>query len=158
MKERFVVGVEDLSVLADKVVATLSSDSLRGKPRATVILLEGDLGAGKTTFTKELASALGIEKEAVHSPTFILKKEYGASHSRWKRLVHVDAYRFTHPEEAKVLRLEEDLRDREALVVIEWPSKMTYLKSDMEITFQVEDEDTREVTIEYENDNHEEKQ
>lgn len=158
MKERFVLGVEDLPTLADKVVNILSANLSDSKSRATVILLEGDLGAGKTTFTKELAGTLGIEKESVHSPTFILKKEYGADHPHWKKLVHVDAYRFTHPEEAKVLRLEEDLRDRNALVVIEWPSKMTYLKPDMEITFQVEDEDTREVTVEYENSNHEEKQ
>lgn len=158
MRQSFVLGTEDLPALAEKVVGILSSPSFKEKNRATVMLLEGDLGAGKTTFTKELAGKLGIEKENVHSPTFILKKEYGTSHAYWKRLVHVDAYRFTHPEEAKVLRLEEDLRDRNTLVVVEWPSRMTYIKPDMEISFQVEDEDTREITIEYEDDHHEEKQ
>lgn len=158
MKETFVLSAEDLPTLADRVVGILSSPHFQERDRAAVILLDGDLGAGKTTFTKELAGTLGIEKEEVHSPTFILKKEYGAPHSRWKRLVHVDAYRFTHPEEAKVLRLEDDLKDRNTLVVVEWPSKMTYLKPDLEISFQVEDEDTRHVTIYYEDNNHEEKQ
>lgn len=158
MKESFVLSVEDLPALADKVVDILSSSIFPKKNRATVILLDGDLGAGKTTFTKELAGALGIEKEGVHSPTFILKKEYGTPHTNWKKLVHVDAYRFTHPDEAKVLRLEDDLKDRNTLVVVEWPSRMTYLRPDMEISFQVEDEDRREITVEYESDNHEEEQ
>lgn len=158
MKETFVLNAEELPTLAEKVVGILSSPAFAEKERATVILLDGDLGAGKTTFTKELAGTLGIEKEEVHSPTFILKKEYGTSHARFKKLVHIDAYRFTHPEEAKVLRLEEDLRDKNTLVVVEWPSKMTYIKPDMEILFQTEDEDTRGITIQYENKDHEEKQ
>ena len=141
--------MEDLSTFADKVVEILSSSDFLEKDKATVLLLEGDLGAGKTTFTKELAATLGIQKEEVHSPTFILKKEYGAPHKHFKKLVHVDAYRFTHPEEAKVLRLEDDLRDKNTLVVVEWPSKMTYIRPDMEISFETTNEDTREVTIEY---------
>ncbi len=157
MKETFVLTVEDLPELARKVVDTLSAPKFSEKKRATVILLEGDLGAGKTTFTKELGQALGIEREEVHSPTFILKKEYGTPHSRWKRLIHVDAYRFTHPEESKVLRLEEDLLDKNTLVVVEWPTRMNYLRPDLEIAFHVEDENTREITVSYEDDNHEEK-
>jgi tRNA threonylcarbamoyladenosine biosynthesis protein TsaE len=157
MKQTFVLRAEELPTLAEKVVAILSSRAFPQRDRATVILLDGDLGAGKTTFTKELAGALGIEKEDVHSPTFILKKEYGAPHLRFKKLIHVDAYRFTHPDEAKVLRLEDDLHDKDALVVVEWPSRMTYIKPDMEVAFRVEDDETREVTIEYENNNHEEK-
>lgn len=158
MRETFVLGVDDLQTLVDRVVAILSSPVSTEKERATVLLLEGDLGAGKTTFTKELAGALGIPKEEVHSPTFILKKEYGASHSHFKKLVHVDAYRFTHPDEAKVLRLEDDLRNKDALVVVEWPSKMSYIAGDMEICFQVQDEDTRKITLRYEQKIHEEKQ
>lgn len=147
MKETFMLGEEDLGELADKALAILSS---RTKETAKVILLEGDLGAGKTTFTKALAERLGIDRESVHSPTFILKKEYHGDHDSFTRLVHVDAYRFIHPTEAKVLRLEEDLKDPCALVVVEWPSKMTHLSSDLDIEFKVEDERTREITFRYE--------
>jgi tRNA threonylcarbamoyladenosine biosynthesis protein TsaE len=150
MKETFVLGEEDLTTLAEKAISILAMKKGEEKKMATVILLEGDLGAGKTTFTKALSTVLGIDGTTVHSPTFILKKEYRGNHSTFKKLVHVDAYRFTHPEEAKVLRLEEDLHDPETLVVVEWPSKMTYLKSDMEIAFRVEDETTRDITITYE--------
>lgn len=150
MKEVFLLGEEDLDTLAKRVATVLTERQQRGKEDATVVLLEGDLGAGKTTFTKALSKVLGIDESTVHSPTFILKKEYHGKHATFKKLVHVDAYRFTHPEEAKVLRLEEDLKDPAALVVVEWPSKMTYLKADMEIDFRVEDEATREITITYE--------
>lgn len=147
MKETFVLGEEDLGALAEKALSIVSSHE---KLSASVILLEGDLGAGKTTFAKALAERLGIDKQSVHSPTFILKKEYEGSHAKFRRLVHVDAYRFTHPDEAKVLRLEDDLKDPAAIVVVEWPSKMPYLASDLEIEFLVEDEKTREIIFTYE--------
>lgn len=147
MKETFVLGEEDLPVLAKKVSEILSKEE---KDKARVILLEGDLGAGKTTFTKALARELGVDGEDVHSPTFILKKEYRTQHPTWKRLVHVDAYRFTHPDEARVLRLEEDLNDPNTVLVVEWPSKMTYLASDVELEFAVHDEEMRDITLSYE--------
>lgn len=146
MKETLTIQTEDIPALAERVAQILSS---RETPQAKILLLEGDLGAGKTTFTKELAAVLGIKKEEVHSPTFILKKEYSAAHSAFTKLVHVDAYRFTHPKEAKVLRLEEDLADPRTLVTVEWPSKMNYLQADVEMVFDVVDDETREVTITY---------
>jgi tRNA threonylcarbamoyladenosine biosynthesis protein TsaE len=147
MKEPFMVTEEGLKDMAKKVVDTLAASP---SPYARVLFLEGDLGAGKTTFTKELASVLGISKEDVHSPTFILKKEYPAEHSFFKKLVHIDAYRFDQPEEAKVLKLERDTSDKESLIVIEWPSKLCgAVDEDMTISFSVVDDDTREITINY---------
>ena len=149
MKESFVVKEGELGEMARKIVDTLASSS-HGK--AKVLFLEGDLGAGKTTFTKELAGVLGITKEDVHSPTFILKKEYRSNHPSFKKLVHIDAYRFDSPEEAKVLKLTSDIEDASSLVVIEWPSKLgALIDEDMTIAFSVIDEDTREVAINYAN-------
>lgn len=147
MKETLTIKQEDLKSLAEKVAEVLSNLSVSSSAR--VILLEGDLGAGKTTFTKTLAEVLGIDSSEVHSPTFILKKSYDTKHSTFSKLVHIDAYRFTHPSEAKVLRLEDDLKDPQTLLVVEWPSKMSYLKSDIEISFKVIDDETREVTLSY---------
>lgn len=148
MKETHTVEEHDLSALAERVVYLLSQSP---KDEASVVLLEGDLGAGKTTFTKALASHLGVT-DHVHSPTFILKKEYPTAHDRFSKVVHIDAYRFTHPKEAKVLRLEEDLKDENAIVVVEWPSKMTYLRPDVRLDFSVLDDTTREVELTYEKD------
>lgn len=137
----------ELSLLAKKVVDTLLASTSK---KAKVIFLEGDLGAGKTTFTKELAAVLGVDKEEVHSPTFILKKEYPLVHPYFQKLVHIDAYRFDSPEEAKVLQLTRDLDLQTTLIVVEWPSKLGgTLNEDMTISFDVIDDDTREVMINY---------
>lgn len=133
--------------MASRVVEFLSSLQTS---RAKIVLLEGDLGAGKTTFTKELAEVLGIEKEDVHSPTFILKKEYKADHSEFRKLIHIDAYRFLSPEEGKILKLEDDIENGSTIIAIEWPEKMNCPKSDLRIIFSVVDDDTREVSLNYE--------
>jgi tRNA threonylcarbamoyladenosine biosynthesis protein TsaE len=79
-----------------------------------VVLLAGDLGAGKTTLTQGLARGLGVE-ERVTSPTFILMRPYEGR----VPLVHVDAYRLEHLQEVIDLGLAEMLDDG-ALAVIEW--------------------------------------
>lgn len=147
MKETYIVKEEDVAELAERVIHLLVA---RETSKAKVLLLGGDLGAGKTTFTKELASLLGIDKTKVTSPTFILKKEYEGDHSQFRKLIHVDAYRFNSPQEAKVLKLENDLGKSNALIAIEWPSKMKYPKADIELMFTVIDDVTREVDIVYE--------
>lgn len=147
MKEPFVVKEKELYEMARKVTETLAASS---SSRAKVLFLEGDLGAGKTTFTKELAVVLGVTKEDVHSPTFILKKEYKTEHPYFTKLIHVDAYRFDEPGEAKVLKLDDDIKREGSLIVIEWPSKLGgVIDEDMAITFSVIDDDTREIIINY---------
>ena len=146
MIESFILKEEDMPGLAFKVSEILFNAQKDG---AKVVLLDGDLGTGKTTFTKELASVFGISKEKVNSPTFILKKEYKTNNDIYTKLVHVDAYRFNNPAEAKVLRLKDDLENKETIIVIEWPSKMHYVPADVSIKFDFVNEDTREITVSY---------
>lgn len=147
MKEIFTMREEDIETLAHKVVQLLSN---KESSKAKVLLLDGDLGSGKTTFTKELASLIGIDKKNVNSPTFILKKEYETKHTMFRKLIHIDAYRFNDPKEAKVLRLDDDLIEPSTIVAIEWPSKMKYIKADVGLLFTILDDETREVEITYE--------
>lgn len=81
-----------------------------------LILLEGDLGAGKTTFVQGLAKALGVA-EAVTSPTFVLMNIYPTAPGF--DLVHVDVYRLDRLSEVVDLALPEMLDDG-AVVVVEW--------------------------------------
>lgn len=149
MKEPFIIEEKDLHDMAQKIIDTLTDSR---HERAKVLFLEGDLGAGKTTFTKEVAAALGIAKDEVHSPTFILKKEYNTEHPFFEKLIHIDAYRFDSPEEVKVLRLDQDIKNGKALIVVEWPSKLGGIfDEDMTITFSVIDDATREVVVNYVN-------
>lgn len=146
MKETFLVEENELEDLATDVVNTLSK---HGGDNAKLLLLEGDLGAGKTTFTKTLGKVLGISYDDIHSPTFILKKEYKTGHHTFRKLVHIDAYRFEDKNEAEILKLEDDLGNKDTLIVIEWPSKMGYSDGDMVLSFDYLGDSTRNITIDY---------
>lgn len=91
--------------------------------RAAVIALSGDLGVGKTTIVQHIAKALLVER-LVPSPTFVIMRSYPCEHPRFKRLVHIDAYRIENPEEVPPLKLAEVFADPEALVCVEWPERI----------------------------------
>lgn len=84
-----------------------------------LILLSGELGAGKTTFVGYLAKALGIEPGWVSSPSFTIVQRYPPG-IRGFGVTHVDLYRLKVAEELEGLGLEETLAS-EDLVVVEWP-------------------------------------
>ena len=91
-------------------------------PSRAVVLLIGNLGAGKTTLAKGIVSGLGAaEPEDVTSPTFTLIHEYGGG-----RVYHVDLYRLDRLEEVARLGLEE-IFDRDAVVLIEWGERFPQL-------------------------------
>ncbi|MCL2631195.1 MAG: tRNA (adenosine(37)-N6)-threonylcarbamoyltransferase complex ATPase subunit type 1 TsaE [Firmicutes bacterium] len=93
-------------------LAELLASTLKG---GEVILLNGNLGAGKTAFTKELFRVLGV-KELVLSPSFTLIKEYN---SEKFRLYHIDMYRIDG-ESLQTLGIEDFLFEKDAITVIEW--------------------------------------
>jgi len=90
-----------------------------------IIALEGELGAGKTTFVKGLAKALKV-KQRVTSPTFVLMKVYECRmpKSEIRNLVHVDCYRLDEPQELFYLGIEEYLNKKDTVVAIEWADKI----------------------------------
>ncbi len=110
-----------------------------------VIALYGDLGAGKTIFTKGLAIGLGI-KEDITSPTFSLMESYKGE----KTLYHFDLYRIEDLNEFDNLRFEE-YWEGDGVSVIEWPEKAGDLLPEKRINVFIEyiDENRREITVEY---------
>ena len=80
------------------------------------VLLNGELGAGKTTFTQGLAKSLNVTGE-VTSPTFVIAREHKSKQSG-PNLVHVDAYRLSTLAEISQLDLVSDLQD--SVLVVEW--------------------------------------
>lgn len=115
---------------------------------ATIVALWGDLGAGKTTLTQYLAKQFDIEDDLV-SPTYVILKTYPLDDERFTQLVHMDAYRFENPEEAKTIRLFEFVRDPKNLIVIEWPELLGDLLPDHRIDVKIEhDGEGRKIKIE----------
>ena len=102
---------EETGAVGRELAATLSAGD--------VVLLYGDLGAGKTAFVRGLAEGLGIASDEVSSPTFTLVQEYRAGRLP---LVHVDLYRLDDPREVDDLGLDEIAAS--GVLAIEWAEKL----------------------------------
>ena len=113
-------------------------------PRRAVVLLIGNLGAGKTTLAKGIVSGLGVaEPDEVASPTFTLIHEYGEG-----RVYHIDLYRLDRAAEVATLGLDE-IFEKEAVVLIEWGERFPVLMPEtrIEIRLRAGEADTREIKI-----------
>ena len=112
-------------------------------PRRAVVLLIGNLGAGKTTLAKGIVAGLGAAApEDVSSPTFTLIHEYSP------RVYHIDLYRLDRADQVATLGLDE-IFDREAVVLIEWGERFPQLMpaDRIEIRLRTLAEDRREITL-----------
>jgi tRNA threonylcarbamoyladenosine biosynthesis protein TsaE len=108
-----------------------------------VVLLVGDLGAGKTAFVRGLAEGLGVAPEDVSSPTFTLMQEYRGGRVP---LIHVDLYRLNDPREIDDLGLEELGLD--SVLAIEWAEKLPRRVADaIDVHIEHAQGDERRVTI-----------
>lgn len=115
--------------------------SLRG-----VVLLIGNLGAGKTTLTKGIVEGRGSARaEEVSSPTFTLIHQYGPADAP---LYHVDLYRLDEASQVETLGLDE-IFSSGALVLLEWAERFPALlpPDRTEIRIRALDDDSREITI-----------
>lgn len=118
--------------------------------KGSVVLLCGDLGAGKTTLTKGIGKGLGVEEE-INSPTFNILKCY---FNKTLNLYHIDAYRLEDvPEENKNIGLEEVI-DGDGCAIIEWPqfiSEFIDYKKALIITITIDENNVRNFKFETEN-------
>jgi len=111
-----------------------------------LVLLRGDLGAGKTTLVKGIAAAFGAaSEENVTSPTFTLVHEYRGPRAN---LYHIDLYRIDTPRQLETLGLD-DLRSDNSVLLIEWGEKFPRLvrQRDVEIALEREGEYKRRITV-----------
>ena len=131
-----VSSVEETWALAKKLAKEL-------KP-GDVVCLEGDLGAGKTTFTQGLAAALGVPGR-VTSPTFCIVQEH---QSPDVLLVHMDLYRLHGEEDVEAIGWEDYL-SRGAIIAVEWPERAGALlpSSAHHVAFHHKGEEKRRITI-----------
>ncbi|MBP9821608.1 MAG: tRNA (adenosine(37)-N6)-threonylcarbamoyltransferase complex ATPase subunit type 1 TsaE [Candidatus Pacebacteria bacterium] len=150
-------------IVVDALVAELArlSGGQAARPwngRAALVLLSGDLGAGKTTFVQNLARTLGVT-ETLQSPTFVIQKNYSLTlgervgvrallPTSYSLLTHIDAYRLNELRELTVLGFEHYLADPQNLILLEWPEQVPGIAEHPHISIRIEhDRDARKVTI-----------
>ena len=122
----------------------------RAPDQHQILLLQGDLGAGKTCLVQGLADGLGIS-EPITSPTFALAHHYqGKVADRPTALVHLDLYRLEQPPAAAELFAQEDEEARSlgAVLAVEWPERLSFVPEPcwrVELTFAGEERRARVV-------------
>jgi len=155
---------KDLEKLAEDILILATEKKYN---HATVLALRGELGAGKTTFTKNLAKILGIT-ESITSPTFVIQKTFSINAENFKnlatenkalaeafskniftQLIHIDSYRLDLSAELAHLGWHDLLNQKENLIVVEWPERIADILPAQHILlkFVHVDETTREVEV-----------
>lgn len=118
-----------------------------------VILLEGDLAAGKTTLVRGLVRALGGDDTDVSSPTFVLLQSYGCRGQGITTVHHVDLYRLGEKiSDLREIGIEDVLSDPEAVTAVEWPKDVlaAWIPHDAKVwrvVITTEDNDARRIEI-----------
>lgn len=156
--EYLIENEKDLQTLSEEILELSLKQNYN---HATVLALQGDLGSGKTTFTKCLAKILGIT-ESVTSPTFVIqknfeiKKEFYEENSSierqtifFKQLIHIDSYRLDLSGELTHLGWHDNLNHKENLIVVEWPERISDILPTqyLLLKFSHIDETTRKVKV-----------
>lgn len=146
-----------------KVAKMLAKEilSLEDRKKALVIALNGELGAGKTTFTQGFVAGLGV-KEEISSPTFLIMKKIELyKHSlkikstSWRikarYLYHLDCYRLKNEKDLADLGMKEILADPENIVLIEWAERVKKIlpKDNIKINFKYKNQKERELEMSF---------
>ena len=148
-------SIEDTKKFAERVLKTVFENVANkgARSRAVLLILKGDLGSGKTTFTKCMGEILGI-KEHITSPTFTIEKRYNITNNSEEfcgveTLIHIDAFRLESGKEIVSLGFEDELKDPKNLICFEWPEMVedvNILPQDSNVVeFSFVDENTREM-------------
>lgn len=134
---------EVFDVAAESETSAVASGLAAGLGPGSVVLLFGDLGAGKTAFVRGMAPALGIDPDEVSSPTFALVQSYRGSRAR---LHHVDLYRL---EGAATDDLGLDELASDGVLVVEWAERWAEPPaSAIRVTIDDLGDDRRRITVE----------
>lgn len=131
------VGLNDLEELAEKLIRQAGANRL--------ILFNGEMGSGKTTFIKAIGYALGV-KDGMSSPTFSIVNEY--ERESGEKIYHFDFYRLKNEMEAYDIGTEEYL-DSGSYCLIEWPDKIPSLLPDtyMEVSIAKTHDDLKRTIV-----------
>ncbi len=112
-----------------------------------IVLLSGELGAGKTTFVQGVGRTLNV-KSRIISPTFVLlRKHKGKKGSKKINLYHIDLYRLEGSLDIRNLGLDDIFEDVSGIFLIEWGEKHENLRATYEVAIEVLNNDERKIRI-----------
>ncbi len=131
--------------LSEKETLNLGRKMAQTLKGGELIVLEGDLGMGKTVFVRGIAGGLGVSEDEVHSPSFALVHEYEGGRCP---LFHVDLYRLDGGEDLEGLGLDE-LTEAGGVVLVEWGEKLPlwYRRDALTVRFHDLGEDSRQIEL-----------
>ena len=144
MRWRRVARVNAYRTTSEAETIALGRKLARTLPARAVVLLIGNLGAGKTTIAKGIVEGLGAAApDEVSSPTFTLVHEYGGG-----RVYHIDLYRIEVPREMATLGLEE-IFERDAVALVEWGERFPQWMPEerIEIRLRAAGDNEREIEV-----------
>jgi tRNA threonylcarbamoyladenosine biosynthesis protein TsaE len=120
-------------------------DLSAGLRAGDTVLLDGDLGTGKTVFARGVAAGLGVDPRSVHSPTFTLVNVYAGR----LPVYHIDLFRIEKPEDLRELGLE-DVIGTDGVALVEWPGRLGRYRPGRAIHVTLRDGggERREITVE----------
>ena len=141
--EKIIKNLEELNFFAKELLSF--EKNVFG---ATIFGLYGNLGAGKTTLTQNIAKELGV-MENISSPTFVIMKIYELLNQKWKHLIHIDAYRIENEKEILSLGFNQIISDENNLIIIEWPEKIaSVMPKHTKVFLEFLNENERNVKVE----------
>ncbi len=134
------------NIYTEKALSGLASDIAAKLKGHENIYLSGELGAGKTTFTKKLLAHLGV-KSSVKSPSYQIIDIHNIDDT--KKVAHIDLYRLDDINDIAILGLEDILDDQNTIAVIEWPERAEHLlpEPNHHLHFTHRSPDTRTIEI-----------
>lgn len=113
-----------------------------------IICLNGNLGAGKTTFMKGIAEFFNINKDEVVSPTFTIANIYNCNKNNIKKIIHIDAYRIKNEDEILDFGILEFFNEKDTIVFIEWAENIKkYIKNGININIEILEDKKRDLQI-----------
>ncbi|MEI6553870.1 MAG: tRNA (adenosine(37)-N6)-threonylcarbamoyltransferase complex ATPase subunit type 1 TsaE [bacterium] len=142
-------------VVLDQLLQTRQEELKHENLKALILVLKGDLGSGKTAFTKCIGEILGIEDE-ITSPTFTIEKRYNITNDQEnccgiKTLVHIDAFRLESGSEISSIDFTETLKNSKNLICFEWPEMVSDTNvlppNSPVVEFEFVDENTRKMSF-----------
>lgn len=140
---------EIISRNADETAALGEQFAKENLSAGSLAVLRGELGAGKTQFTKGIGKFFGIDADDISSPTYTLVNEFDVASGEITKVFHLDCYRFEKPEELLELGVEEYLYPKHGVTIIEWPERIeAYLpEKRIEVVIEVLSPNERRIAI-----------